>query len=200
MPNQFYIQPADLSAGLGGIYQALGARKKREAEQERISQQNAILAEGAEILQGDDPDAIADFAMRNPQMAEVMDKAIGFRSEATKRNAIEAAKNILINGANPVNELVSRAEMVASEGGDPSGTMELARQAQQDPRAAIDEAQKVLALYDPQAWKEYRDSFLTDSQGSDLKVGAQEILEDGTIIQSTSQGPVVYSSTGERVT
>jgi hypothetical protein len=33
----------------------------------------------------------------------------------------------------------------------------------------------------------------------DVSVGAQEILEDGTIIQSTAKGPVVYSPTGEKL-
>jgi len=36
--------------------------------------------------------------------------------------------------------------------------------------------------------------------GGDVSVGAQDILEDGTVIQSTSNGVRVYSPTGEVVT
>ncbi|MEO1538591.1 MAG: hypothetical protein AAFR73_12770 [Pseudomonadota bacterium] len=38
------------------------------------------------------------------------------------------------------------------------------------------------------------------SAGGEMRVGSQEILADGTIIQSTNQGPRVYSPTGEIVT
>jgi len=51
----------------------------------------------------------------------------------------------------------------------------------------------------PQQWKAYQQQKKGDQGGSDLKVGAQEILEDGTIIQSTNKGPVVYDSLGNKV-
>lgn len=46
-------------------------------------------------------------------------------------------------------------------------------------------------------WKAMREA--TTGVSAEVKIGAQEILEDGTIIQSTPKGPVVWSPEGKRV-
>ena len=190
--NPYYVEPMSISEGFGTVLSGLQMRKQQQ-------QQQALLSRGAEIMRTGTPEDLADFAMKNPELISVMDKAIGFRNEATKQNAIQAARDILIGGKPPAQALIERAEMVIGEGGDAAGTMQLAEQAQQDPQIAKAEAEKVLALYDPAAYKQYKIS-TTPEAIEEPKVGAQEILEDGTIIQSTAKGPVVYDPTGTKVT
>lgn len=57
----------------------------------------------------------------------------------------------------PSEALIDRAEFVIGQGGDATGTMQLAEQAQQDPQIAIDEALKTLAIYgETEAVEQYR--------------------------------------------
>jgi hypothetical protein len=107
----------------------------------------------------------------------------------------EYEKGVASFGESPSNILIDRAEFVMGQGGDATGTMELAEQAQDDPESVRKEAETILALYDPASYKQYRETLGEEEP----KVGAREILEDGTIIQSTPKGPVVWSPTGERL-
>ncbi|MCP4140743.1 MAG: hypothetical protein GY755_10715 [Chloroflexi bacterium] len=109
--------------------------------------------------------------------------------------------------AEPIETLTSYARKTMSEGGDAKSIIETARdvaaaRTHEEKQAKIDrmreKAEMSWMVADPKGYKEYREQKKGDIS-SDLKVGSQEILEDGTIIQSTSKGPVVYNPQGERV-
>jgi len=201
MPESFYIKPAQISAlpGFEGLIGDVRSRREFERQKAEKAKQQDVLKKAASLFQTGTPDEISAFAIENPFILETLDKAVGFKSDVTKQNAIDTARDILINKKDPSQALIERAETVIQEGGDASGSINLAEQAQQDPSSAIREAEITLALYDPDSYEAYKQATTTGEVDTELKIGAQEILEDGSIIQSTPQGPVVYNPEGKKV-
>lgn len=155
--NPFYIDPmggygGSIVQGLSGLGQVLGQRqqmKQQEAEKQQLIQ------EAQEVFSSNDPNRIAEFSLRQPQMAEQVSKAVGFKSDATKRNMVESMGRILA-GENPEQVIVERAQMVQEQGGDPINTLQELDVYRQDPQGYMQKVQRSYALLDPQGFTAYR--------------------------------------------
>lgn len=205
MPNRFYVQPGgDITQGLSGItstIQRIGEEKKRQAEADRITE---MKRQAAEVYQTGDPEQIAAFGIQNPEMSQILTSATKFRDEKTKENYIQSIFEALQNPEDIENITARRQEYLKSRGLPPEETAETDRfmeHYREDPEGTMKILENELAVMswqDPEVWKAYKRVKGGDLEG-DLKVGAQEILEDGTIVQSTATGPIVYNPEGQRV-
>lgn len=199
MANPFYVQPASALPGFQALQQGVDSYAGQQMKKAETQKEIERRKRGSEVLKSGDPDAIQTFMMENPDIAEQVDKAYQFKSRVTEQDAIEKAWDIMLNKKPTSQAMIEHAQVVIDEGGDASDTMRLAEEAQQDPNAGKGEAALLLMRRDPETWKLWKEQQEPGFAGKEMKVGAQSILEDGTIIQSTQKGPVVYNKFGERV-
>jgi len=185
-----------MSQGLSGLGQALQQYGQLNQQRKKEEEMRARLQAGGEAAkaayESGDPNAMAKVALEYPELSQGLERAYNFRSEATKQNMLQGMRRVLSGeDANAVFE--DRVRQVAEAGGDPSDTVREWQTYRENPEASLNNIKMAYASMDP---KGYQAMFGGDG-GS--KVGAQEILEDGTVIQSTPQGPVVWSPSGERL-
>lgn len=194
--NPFMIDQGNPLQGLGQLGMAFIQKQQQD---EQMQARQALQQESQTVLESGDPAMMSQFMVANPSIAPALKQAASFKDESTKQNAIESSLKI-IQGGDTDSILRDRAAFVSRTGGDPSGTLKLIG----DPERAKKMATVTLAAnMEPAQLKAMQEAgFLNkkDGIGSNAKVGAQEILEDGTVIQSTGKGVKVYSPTGELVT
>jgi len=190
MPNNpFFVQPASLQ-GLGQIAQAYG---QSELRQEQTAKQQELQKQAQGVFLRGDIQEMSQFMVANPKMAQGIESAFEFSGEQTRKNAADTAFRIL-KGENADEALRDRAAFTSQQGGDPSGTLSLIGK-------SPEEQQRIAKITLAQTGTPEQINAISKLgiAGAPAKVGAQEILEDGTIIQSTSAGPVVFGPTGERL-
>ncbi len=142
----YNITPANPLSGLGAV---TGNYIQQQGEKK-------VMDEAVEAFKTGDPDAVAEFVIRNPQSSAAIDKAMGFKNEATKANLIQTSMDIL-NGLNPDQVIQDRINEVESQDGDASHTRELQSSVSGNPEAAKQKALMALAVHSPQAYKAYMD-------------------------------------------
>ncbi len=154
--NPFYIEPASPMTGMKALHQGITNRgeylRKRTEEKKKMQ----LREEAVGLVKRGDPNALASFVIKNPWIREDVDKVMEFKNDITKQNAIDSARRILLNKEEPIKVLTERAETVLQQGGDASGTIELLKKSRQDPELAKKEAETILAVYDPDAYKQYK--------------------------------------------
>jgi hypothetical protein len=183
-----------MQAAMGGIMAGAEARQ----ELQRGQQLEAKREELSNLFQTGTPDEVGEFFIKNPGLAKEFDVAKTAADKMTREEEVSKAWDIYTGKVDPAAGALEHAEEILKRGGNATESLQLAEMSQKDPEIAKRAAAGVLARYDTEGYKAYR-----ESQGlgvdTETKVGAQEILEDGTIIQSTPKGPVVFTPTGERV-
>jgi len=125
--NPYYVQQAnyDTKPVMSGINQVLETtRVLNKKKQMKEAMMNAF--------QSGDPTAVANFVAEYPEAQEGLGKAMGFKSEATKKNYLDTMRGILsVNSSDlPPEEkdakirgmLQTRNDYVKSQGGTPSDT------------------------------------------------------------------------------
>jgi hypothetical protein len=158
MANRFSIQPASGLSGFQALSAGIGKRAEFEIEKAAQAKDLQKRQEGTEILKSGDIDRIQSFMLENPDIAADVDKAYQFKNQVTEDNAIKTAWDIYMDKKPASQALIERADVVLAEGGDASGTLQLAEQAQIDPSIAKSEAALLLMRKDPAAWKLYQES------------------------------------------
>lgn len=199
--NRFAIEKNAPMQGLKMLASAYQTRGEMELERAKEKQRMDLRKKTSEVMRTGTPEEVAQFVAENPGAKDIADEVIQFKSEATKRSLVEGAKSRLMGEVEPAQSLREHAELVNKEGGNAKESIGAAIQTMRDPKANEEADLKILAMYDKpsfDALMEMRKT--TDTQGGETTVGSQEILEDGTIIQSTPKGPVVYNPQGEKVT
>jgi hypothetical protein len=199
------VNPTEIQAvqqGLSGLGDTLTQVMQQRKAEEAMQQAQGELQQAYE---SGDPDAVAAAMIKYPQMREQLQGALGFRSEATKRNLLDTTREILARQDDPQSALAAmdrRIQSVQQAGGDPSDTLQARNELASiiesggDPSSWFKEAEQVYAATaEPQEWEAYKAQRGIGAGGQ--KVGAQEILPDGTVIQSTAAGPRVYSPDGQ---
>lgn len=196
MASRFYTEPANIMPGLQMLGQSLHRRAEYEKERVKTAKYERLKQEASQMI-GKDPEEIARFVAKNPEARDIFKEAMGAQAESM----LNTSRQYLINQQDPAELHIAEAERDIVEGRDPSGNIEMARAmmstTERDRATKMHES--VLAMFDPQGYKAYK-SIQSGGIDGDVKVGAQVILEDGTIVQSTDKGPVVYDPTGRKVT
>lgn len=152
-----------------------------------------------DIIKGGNPDEIANLMIKFPEMQPQIVAATGHKDEAMLKKSMGLSKSILTGAGDPKQLLAQFIQEGQARGEDVSKYMNVLGKELQNPGAAKQWSEKWYALTDPGGFNAYSKT-IAPEKTSDISVGAQEILEDGTIIQSTSTGPVVYNPEGEKVT
>jgi hypothetical protein len=207
--NPFYVQPAQIDTSLlQGIGQSL-ERRRDIARGERIRQEdlqreeekrqrNLQMRSGlAQVIETNDTDAIADYVIKNPGAQQIAMKSMGLESEIEMMQAIRDVERVVIDGEDPFNVAAEGVQRKLKTGGDATRELRTAEEAAKNKEESRKKALIALAIWAPDRYKSYMASIGEDP--TKLRVGSQEILEDGTIIQSTTGGPRVFSATGEQL-
>jgi hypothetical protein len=209
--NPYYVEPANIMPGLSAVASAIKGRGARELEaakerkvlereEQKEAEAQAKREEGARLLESGTPDEIAAFMAKNPEAGKTLSGAMKFKSEETKQRLLDKVRGIYTGQLDPLGASIEHAESLIQEGADPSDTMELAKIAAQSPEMGREEAGRIWAGLKPEEFMKAKQAMGEAVTGPDsTKIGAQEILEDGTVIQSTPKGTVVYNPEGERV-
>jgi hypothetical protein len=109
--NPYYIQPAGnygpqlmgLAGQIGELKEQQEVRQAKTAEEQRIE----ALKQGALAAYKEGPEAMRQFSIKNPEMAEILSRMIGFKNEETKQNYIDSIFRTLVNP--------EKAEEIATE-------------------------------------------------------------------------------------
>lgn len=100
------------------------------------------------------PQEIAQFSMRNPEVGESMMGGIKFVNEATRSNMRDSMQRI-IAGEDPERVISERAQMVEAQGGDPSDTLRELERVRQDPDAYRQQVENVFAMSYPKEYEAF---------------------------------------------
>jgi len=125
MQNQFYVQPADFTQGLQGIYGGIQANREGEQAVARQQQEQALVGEAQRIMQSGTPQEMAAFSIANPEMGERINKEAGHRNEQTKGARLKGMTNILSGTGDVRQEINNTADEIRRLGGDPSDMLKL---------------------------------------------------------------------------
>jgi soluble cytochrome b562 len=151
--NRFFVDP------LGGygkeIVQGLSGLGSILAESREIKKKQALMQEAQDIFASNDPNKIAEFSLRSPEMAQQVSTAIKFKNDQTKQNMLDSMRRIL-SGEDPRQVIVERAKMVQEQGGDPIDTLNELAIYDQDPEAYKGIVANSYAWLDPQGFQAYR--------------------------------------------
>ena len=150
MNNPFYVQPADPNSALQGFNNMLAAQDKQKMLAQQQAQKDAVLQEGASYLQGNDPVALAEWALKNPEQREHFVGAIELQDKLASRPRVETAKDAL--SGDPVMAYTKRLEEIRANGGD---APQLEKVLAEGEEAVRDLALKDLAMFDSKALKSY---------------------------------------------
>jgi hypothetical protein len=151
--NRFYVDP------LGGygkeIVQGLSGLGSILAQNQEIKKKQALMEEAQGMFASNDPNKIAEFSLRSPEMAQQVSNAIKFKNDQTKQNMLDSMRRIL-SGEDSRQVIIERAQMVQAQGGDPIDTLNELAAYDQDPEAYKGIVANSYAWLDPQGFQAYR--------------------------------------------
>lgn len=166
--------------------QRAGAGVDPETSRQMFADLSDALASG-----GDPSKLLARYPMLSEQILESWKTLDSVRQQSAARSLGQVHAMLDSGNVDMAMEAVDRRIAAAERSGDTRELQELRvykRLIQSDPEKAKNYFRMVGSVIAPDMFP-----------GTDTKVGAQEILPDGTIIQSTPQGPVVFGPDGARL-
>lgn len=123
MTNPFYVSGA--GEGLKGIGSMIQSYQQGEADQLKADETKAAQFEMQALIENGDEQAINAYMINNPEKQQEMTRAFGFKTESTRKNAVDTAMMILDDSLSSDDAIRDRAAMVSMQGGDPSDTLAL---------------------------------------------------------------------------
>jgi hypothetical protein len=153
---------------------------------------------------GGDEAAQDELAYTSPEISAAVMERVGAKSEQQQKGLIADFGNAYSMSKAGDHEGVTnlfdqRIAAVEARGGDASDTKRAKAIYEKNPENGAKFLESsLLRMINPKGFADKLGGGM-DADGN-LKVGAQEILEDGSIIQSTDRGPVVYDPKGKKVT
>jgi hypothetical protein len=143
-----------MQAALGGIM--AGAEAKQELQ--RSQQLEAKREELSNLYQTGTPDEVGEFFIKNPDLAKEFDVAKTAADKMTREEEVSKAWDIYTGKVDPASGAMEHAEEILSRGGNAAESLQLAEMSQRDPEIAKRAAAGVLARYDTEGYKAYRES------------------------------------------
>lgn len=171
MANPFYVNPmADRSQALGGLAESIRAfgqardekaEKQRELEIRQKAEQkfNTLKTDLQSAWDADDPDAIAELAIQNPEYSEMIDRVLGMQSDKQKRSpARKITSNMYLNAwMDPENALKhlgqGMADLYQQTGKVPQEMISDIGNARLNPQGFSKKAQMMFSMLEPEAFK-----------------------------------------------
>lgn len=156
--NPFTVTPLGgygpaVQGGLQGLGAVLGAR--REAQQQQ-QQRTELL----EAYRSQDPNQVAEVALRYPEQAQSLMEAINFRDERARQEGGSFAREVLTASPERRNELYERRiRSLQARGLDPTETIRSYQDFVNDPEGELREMESFFAAADPEGFKAFRRDF-----------------------------------------
>lgn len=160
MNNPFYVQPANFSGIMDGMQgfknnadQKVAMDEAAAAEMKAKQENDAIMREGALLIQSKDHDAIADWAFRNPKHRQQFIEAADIQDKFAKKTRLETARDVLTGRVSPVDAYKERYDEIIAGGG---AAPELGKDLDLgDEEELKNMALEDLAMLDPVSYKNY---------------------------------------------
>lgn len=156
--NPFFIDSgtSKVTEALSGIGSVIGSamRQRSQASKSRKAQQEA-----SRVFQNGDPEEIALFTIKNPQMGKTVKNAIAIQTGLEKQEMAGYYERILLGNEDPVDVYTEMAEAgITKSGRSPKG-IQAVQEAMQDPGEARRDAERGYAVYStPDQWKAYKEA------------------------------------------
>ncbi len=171
----------------------------RRIASEKLRQYQSSLQAGAP-----DYDALNDAIIRSPELAQNVLAGIGIQE---KRQGMDAA-DFAVRAASVIDDkprfmqlIKNRIDYLNSQGRDPKDTMDLGvAYLDGDVEGAKNSLKAVSAALANQGYLDKDIYASTFGVNAGKGLGSTQILDDGTTIQASPTGPIVYSPAGERLT
>ncbi len=138
---------------LGQLGSQIGNQLKARREAEQLQ---SIKTQAADLLQSGDADAIAEFSLQNPQMGQLLQQQMQYKSDATKQNMTDSILSILANPEKADATFQNRLSLLEANQADPAQTMAAYEEFKNDPDAFMNNAKIMLAYQDPKAYQAYK--------------------------------------------
>lgn len=143
--NPYYVAP------LGGLN--IGKTTSDIMEGARMrNRQKEMMEQAPVVMQRGNPDEIADFMVKYPEMSEQMRNAVGYKRQSNILGMVDTAKSIL-SGADPADALGQHIQGAALSGENVQRPMETLGKTLSDPVYATQWAERIVALYEPDTYK-----------------------------------------------
>lgn len=199
----------DITQNLMGL-QALAAgrqeleQREQQASSNRIAQENLRKYQLSSQEGKPDYEALNEAIINSPELSQNVLAGLGIRE---KRQGLEAA-DFAVKAASMFNnrpqlmQLVkNRIDYLQSQGRDPKDTIEFAEAyITGDTEGAKNGLKASAAALANQGYLDKDIYSSTFGVGGGRNLGSTKILDDGTTIQATSSGPIVFSASGEQLT
>ncbi len=155
----YNITPLDFSplANIGMAYAQ--ANKQKEAQ----AQQQQLVTKAQEIFKSGDMDAVAEFAIANPELGKTMLEMGGVRDEAAQKRMIGLTQQ-LTTSQSPVEDLASYIQQGEAQGRDMSHSRGMLEKSGGNPEMLKKIAETSWAASDPTSYKSYRTSLPESEQ------------------------------------
>jgi len=189
MGNPYEIRPLgglDLGGGiarLGDRYrQSREIKEQKQAQQDQMQKMQAeklrqqeVHSTASQLYRDGDIDGLADLMIQNPALADKMQKSVDFASDISRRSSAETSLKALMqleNGRSIKPLMANHAELVMSEGGDPSDTLETANLA--TPEEQKRELMVQLMISDRDLFKQYQEQ-TAKPEGTTFQQGTGDV-------------------------
>lgn len=141
---------------LGGLAGQTIAQNRAQAQ--ATERQNQAQTEISGAIQSGDPNQIAQFSLKYPQMSEAIRSAFNFKNDATEKNFLDTNFKILSDPQNAEKYLNERANYVQSIGGDPTETLGRIQMLKSNPEQFIKTTEGITAATSPERYNAYKSS------------------------------------------
>ncbi len=170
MTNPFYVEPGNnflpgLSMLIQGVQQ-YGAKKK---EDELKAKFETIKQGALQAYQSGDPDQMAEFALKNPEISQALMGMMQFKNNITKDNYIDSVYNFLADPTeeNLIRQQGNRLKVLESQGQtNTTETTAIIDKFRQNPEQVIQQLKMTVAPLDPKRWEAF--SSATNGKKEDI--------------------------------
>lgn len=199
----------EINQNLLGLQALARGRQDMDAERKQLEDQRIAsesLREYQRTAQEGNPnyEALSEAALRSPQLASNFLQSVGIADARRGQDAANYALSAYQNIDNPeefVRLTQNRINYLQQQGRDPSESVRVLEKYMSGDVESVRKGTKILAA--SLANQGYLDKDIyasTFGAGGGRSMGSTKILDDGTTIQVTSSGPVVFSPSGEQLT
>ncbi len=154
----YYTQPSNIMPGLQMLGQGVQRRRATAQEEEKKERESQIRSGLAQVMKTNDPDAIADYVIRNPGAQKIAMQSMGLESDIEIMNAIRDVERVVIEGEDPATVATESAQRKLQAGGDATREIETAEEAVKNKELSKKKALMALSAWAPERYRSFMSS------------------------------------------
>jgi len=160
--NRFYIKPAgNYSQGLNGLTDVLKDRRLYEEEQAEKERVKKVNQGAAEVYKSGDPEAIAEYSLKNPEVAKTLLGTSDLRDTKAQNFYVDSLFQMLQDPDNMEKTISIREGIAKAQGLPPRESEEIDKFMEKyktDPEGTKKRLEQKLAFLAPEKYKAYREA------------------------------------------